>query len=161
MVKYIKHKNKKNKQKNIMQKNIVIIIVAVLISLGIGFYIGTVSSPIVTKTATVIQKDVKLQATVKALSSKLVVSSIVQGNVTKISGKILTLSDGTDTINISVGDTAQIYSFAPPTTAGKPAAPTKINFSALKVGDQLNVNIQVSASGDVQGISVLLIPPVK
>jgi hypothetical protein len=146
-----------------MQKNIAIItaVVAGIIILFAGFYIGTlVSSPTAQKTATIIQKDTRLQATIKALSSKLVVSSIAQGNVTKISGNTLTLSNGTDSADILISDNTSVFSIGAPVPGStKPAIPTKVNFLNIKVGDLLNVNIQVSASGDIQGTSITIIPP--
>lgn len=142
-----------------MQKNTAIIsaIVSGIVILFVGYYVGTlVSSPTVQKA---VQKDTKLQTAIKALSSKLVLSSIVQGNVTKISKNILTLSDGTDSIDVLMKDDAPIYSLASTGTATKPVTPAKVNFLSLKIGDQLNINIQVSAAGDIQGISAIIISP--
>jgi hypothetical protein len=143
-----------------MQKIIFVIITVIIgiIVLFTGFCIGSLSNTSITNTA-IVEKDAKLQTAINALSSGMVVSAVAQGNVTKISGKTLTLTSGTDSMDILIADNAQIFSFAPSGTASNAATPTKVNFLSIKTGDQLNVNIQVSASGDIQGTSVLIIPP--
>ncbi|MDO8619407.1 MAG: hypothetical protein Q7R49_05710, partial [Candidatus Daviesbacteria bacterium] len=60
-----------------------------------------------------------------------------------------------DNIKISIDDNSPIYSFANDST-GK-SVQEKVNFSEIKIGDNLNITIKLLADGKIQVQSVLVL----
>jgi hypothetical protein len=109
--------------------------------------------------APTIAKAVKYEATVKALSSKVVPSIIAYGQVTKIENKNITLTYNKETLTVPVMESANVYSFVPAEAGSKTTAPTqkKSTFSEIKVGDSLNITVKLSADGVLEGQSVIIL----
>jgi len=94
---------------------------------------------------------------VKTLSSKVVPSMIAYGAVSKIDGRTLTLTYGTDSIVVPVAEGAQVFSFTQTTTGSTPTQ-KEANFSDIKVGNSINVSLKLLSNGNLQGTSVIILP---
>jgi len=82
---------------------------------------------------------------------------VAYGQVSKVEGRAVTLTYGGNTLAINVKQDAPVYSFA---QAAGAAAPTqqKVDFSAVKVGDSVNIVLKMLASGDLEGQQVIILP---
>jgi hypothetical protein len=98
------------------------------------------------------------QAVVKTLSSKVVPSIIAYGTVSDIQGKTITLAYGTDSIKVPVTDGAQVFTFTQSTDPKVAPTQTKTDFSKIKKGDSLNVSLKLLPTGELQGVSVIILP---
>jgi len=96
-----------------------------------------------------LEKITKAAKILNAINSKVIPSPIAFGEITKISGRIVTLNYAGESLDISVKDNAQIYSFS--------QGQKQIDFSQIKVGDWLNITIEVLPDGQVQGLSVAVV----
>jgi hypothetical protein len=94
---------------------------------------------------------------INSLSSKVVSSMSASGKVKNISGRNITLTNLGDDLTITIADNAQIYSF---TLKTKGAAQTQqtAKFGDIKVGDNINVAVKLSPTGQMQGASVVILP---
>ena len=119
-------------------KKIVIILVLIIVGLGLlaGGFLGGV----------LYQKE-----KAKCLGSSKIIPLImvIKGQVTKISGKTVTLSDGTENFLIDINENAPIYSFSP----GNQAASS---FEAIKAGDNLDVSVKMLPDGQLNVLSVII-----
>lgn len=97
-----------------------------------------------------------------SLSSKVVSSIVAYGQVKSINGRNITLSNLGDELSILIADNAQVYSFSAP-VAGKNGvvAPVQqiIKFGDIKIGDSVNVSVKLLPSGQIQGTSIIILPP--
>lgn len=99
---------------------------------------------------------------ISSFSSKVISSMTAYGNIEKISGRIITLNNLDDSLNITVADNAQVYSFSAPVTdpktkITKAPAQQSVKFESLKVGDKVNLAIELLPSGDLQATSIVII----
>jgi len=91
----------------------------------------------------------------KNLNSKAVPSIIAYGQVTKIDGRNVTLSFNGDSVTIKINDSASINSFVK--SASGTTTQQKMNFSQIKKGDTLSVNVKLLPDGNLQGESVIIL----
>jgi pectate lyase len=131
---------------------ILILIGAVIFVLGGGLGISYQSQ----KTAAELEKT---QTLVKALSSKIISSIAVQGNVTAIDGKNITLNLEEENLTVSIKDDAKIYSFDFSVEEGKIPIQQELGLQDIKKGDRVNVGLKVSQDGQLEGVSVFVQPP--
>lgn len=89
----------------------------------------------------------------KTLASKTI-SVHAGGTVTKIDKMNITLSSGKDQLIVPVNKNAKVSVF---TSAQGSYQPDK--FSDVKVGDILNIDLQLSSDGKLQGQSVYIFRP--
>lgn len=94
-----------------------------------------------------------------ALSSKVISSIVAYGQVKNINGKNVTLSNLGDNLLISIADNAQVYSFTTPPGSAKNTAPVQQTgkFDDLKVGDNVNVAVKLLPTGQLEGVSVIIL----
>ncbi len=148
-------------------KNVVIAIVLGVLILVFGVGIGVVyqgqKSPVAQVES---QQNAQSASTIKALSSKVIPSVAAYGTITNINGRNLTVGYQTDSIVVPVNNDAKIYGFVVTSAVPKggilPKTSTtsqQINFSDIKKGDSVSVNIKVLASGKMEGLSVIVLPP--
>ena len=100
----------------------------------------------------------KLQAAT-SLSSKVISSITAYGQVTSIQGDTITLNNLGDNLPIIITSNARIFSFTAP-SKGSPAQQTA-SFSNIKVGNNVNVVMNLSSDGQMQGTSVIILPQTK
>jgi len=95
--------------------------------------------------------------------SKLINSIIAFGKISNVSGRTITLTSGTDTLEITMRANAQIYSFTTPTSSGGQLTGTPaqnvVAFEDIKVGDNLNVNMRMLPDGSFEGASAIIFAP--
>ena len=96
----------------------------------------------------------KTTAIIKDLSSKIILSSVAYGQVSKIEGRDITLSYNGDSIKINMTENIPIYYTND--SVGK-SVQQKVDFKAIKIGDTLNIIIKVLPDGQVQSQSVLIL----
>ena len=96
----------------------------------------------------------KATAIIKDLSSKIILSSVAYGQVSKIEGRDITLSYNGDSIKINMTENIPIYYTND--SVGK-SVQQKVDFKAIKIGDTLNIIIKVLPDGQVQSQSVLIL----
>ncbi len=134
------------------QKQRTILIIAIILLLAVGFLLGVLS-----------QKYNKVQVmkneAVNSLSSKTVSSITVYGKITNIEDRNITLSNLGDSLTVLMSPNARIYSFVG--TSGQ-ATTTQIvlPFENIKVGDSVNIILNLSDIGQMQGDSLIVLPPV-
>lgn len=90
------------------------------------------------------------------LSSKLVISMVVYGEVSKIDGRNVTLTFGGQKMTLNVGNNAKIYSFISSTpTPG--ATQQTVPFDQIKVGSKLNAAVAFTPDGSLSVQSVIIL----
>ena len=135
-----------------MSKFLAICILAAIIVFvvggGIAFYLYGTKTPQQKITSNLPQTNTPnvFEQTIKNLSSGVIVSSLAYGQITNVSGKNLTLTNGGDILTVPFSDSAKIY------TAGN----KEINFSDLKTGTNLSVNIKILPDGSIQAMSAFV-----
>ena len=87
----------------------------------------------------------------KILSSEVVPSIVSYGEVVKIDNRNITLSFNGDEITVEVIDGASIYGLGSDVGAGQ----YKMNFNQIKMGDYLNIVLNVDSNGNFTGDSVI------
>jgi len=140
---------------------IIILITAILVSLVLGAGLGIFYQ--MQKDATKIQAGEKNAAAIKDLSSDLVLSAVVYGEVSAINGKNITLSYNGKTMQVEIAADATIYSV--PTTSGSSQTPIttlpKAKISDIKTGNILNITMKVLPDGSLIGKTVGIISSSK
>lgn len=144
-----------------IKKIIIFLIISGVILFLFGFGLGIFYQ---TKTPKV-QQLIKSEPTIKALGSKVVQSAVAFGNVKKIDGRKITLGFEGDEISINIIDNAQIFSSIPrknPDT-GKlfTGNPLVAQFKDIGLGDQITINFNIGADGQMQGNSVYIFSKAK
>lgn len=91
----------------------------------------------------------------KNLNSKAVPSIIAYGQVTKIEGRNVTLSFNGDSVTVKVSDSASINSFVKDSAGA--TTQQKKDFSQIKNGDTLSINVKLLSDGNLQGESVIIL----
>lgn len=124
-------------------------LLALIVGIAAGFLIkGQMDTP----------KIEKADAVVKVMSSNLIPSLTVYGEVKEISGRNITLSYVGDTLTVPIKDDAKILAIQNDDPAG---AAKEVTLGDVKVGDFLNITLVVSREGIVEGTQVLIIPFVQ
>lgn len=99
----------------------------------------------------------KLNLTVNsysALKSGIITSIVATGKVGGISGRIVNLTLGKETMAIRIGDKAEIYSYSNAPSSEKVIK----NFSDIKIGDSLTLQVRLSADNQIEARSVVILP---
>lgn len=99
-------------------------------------------------------------------ASSLTGSKVVQsqwasarGEVVEIKDRILTLTADGDSLAIPIKETAELITLVKG-AGGLGSEPKEIKIDDIKVGDEVTVQIEVTAEGQIQGGSVtVLLPP--
>jgi preprotein translocase subunit YajC len=94
---------------------------------------------------------------VSSLSSKVITSVTAYGEITKIDGETLTISNAGETLSVLMANTAKVRILAPKEGSTTPVQ-QDAKFEDLKVGQKVNVIMKVSATGEMQGSSVVILP---
>lgn len=136
-----------------MNKALLVVAALVIFVLGGGagvFYQSQADAP-------QLQSVAKAEALIKNVSSGIIPSMVAYGQVSKVEGRNVTLSYAGDSLAISVKQDAPVYSFA---QAAGSTTPTqqKVDFSTIKVGNNLNIVLKMLASGDLEGQQVIILP---
>lgn len=98
--------------------------------------------------------QVQKAETLDMLSSEAVESIMAFGEVTNVSGRIVTLSFGEGkNLQIYIKDDAKIYNR---TMVNKKIVATEIKFEEIKNGVNLNIPITVSATGRLEAIAAVI-----
>lgn len=121
-------------------------LVCLVLGGGIGFFYKTLQSSSEGEKTTIITKN---------LTSKTIISSVVYGQVSKIEGRDITLSNEGDSLKINIPENIAIYSFANDST-GK-SVQTRVDLKAIKIGDTLNIAIKVLPNSQIQSQSVMIL----
>jgi len=140
-----------------------IIIIGSLILLGIGFFLGfSFQTPQVAPEQEETPQEEAPQI-LESISSKIISSITAMGKVTKISGDTITLTQGTENLSIRVKKGAKVSSFVTPTPVeqGETGAIEQktVSFEDIKVGDSLNIGLEILSDGTVEGLFVIIFPP--
>lgn len=145
-------------------KNLIVsfILGIIMLAVGVGLGVLFVGQKVIVAPSNTTQTTQTMSQSVKDLSSK-VVSVSASGSVTKISGRSITLSQQGDSMVIGIKSDAKIYSFISTSSGTNKGASTsqQVDFSSIKVGNNVSVNIKVLPSGEVEGFSVIILPPVS
>lgn len=131
-----------------------IVLLAVGYSVGKGFSLG--NQKIIPDTG----GQQQIIKTAGIISSKIVRTIIASGKVSNILGKIITITNEGENMDIFIKDDTQISSTSIIYSQGKPASSKQIpaKFSDIKTGDQLSVIIKVLPDGKIEAVSVTIFP---
>jgi len=132
-----------------MKKNNILILIIV----GLALFVVGSGAGVFYQT----QKDSLKVETIDKLSSKAVPSIVAYGQVEKIEGRDVALSYQEDALTVRVKDNAVIYSFIVD-SEGK-SSQQKVDFSEIKKGDNVNINVKVLETGELQGQQVYILLP--
>lgn len=133
------------------------LIIAGVVLLGIGYLGGALVEK--QKVSPQLEQLEKTAKTIKMLSSKTVTSIVVFGEVTNISDRTITVTYGTESIDVPIKEDAVIFSFE--NLTGEGVNPQKkIEFGEIKKDDNLNVSIRVLPTGELEGVALIVFPPV-
>ena len=125
---------------------------------GLGVFYQTQKDTLSVETASkaVVEAKTETDALTKTLTSKALSSITGSGQVTDIAGRNITLSSGGDSITFNLLGNAQILSFVADST-GK-MTQQKVDFSQIKKGDNLSVNLKLLPDGTLEGQAVMILP---
>jgi len=98
-------------------------------------------------------------AVIKSLSSKAVPSIVAYGQVAKVDGKNVTISYMSDSVTVHIADSAQVYSFAKTGAKGTSSTQQNANFTDIKKGDTVSINLKLLADGTLEGSTVNILIP--
>ena len=99
----------------------------------------------------------KTTSIINFLSSEEFSRITVFGKAEKIEGRDITLlSEKGDSLKVSVIENSPVYSFVKD-NAGKPVRKI-VKFEEIKIGDNLNITIKLLPDGQLQGLSVIILP---
>jgi len=93
----------------------------------------------------------KAQSVFKILSSDVVPSIVSYGTVTNIDGRKITMAFNNDLITVKIKDSAAIYNLVGDNGNDQ----SKADFNQIKIGDSLNVTVDVNTDGTFEGESVI------
>lgn len=135
-----------------MNKTTLIILISVAV-VAVAFASGAVGM-LIQKQA--MAPQIKALNELSQLKSKVIGSVVAYGKVESISGRTVTLKNGTDVLAIKVNDSAQTSSI----TANGNSAPTQkvVSFSEVKVGNSVSIGVKVAEDGTLNGVSVIIFP---
>jgi len=97
----------------------------------------------------------------KYFESKVIdnISAFASGQVTKISGRNLTLIKEGKEFTISINEDAKISQLIPPKEPSIPPEKNDIKLEEIKVGDKVTVGARLDANASLRGVSVTVLPP--
>ena len=129
-----------------------------IVFLGVGYFAGVTLEK--QKNAPELEKIERATKILRAVNSRVIPSPVAFGEITNISGRVLTLAYAGESLDILIKENAQIY-FLPQVTAGTQdtVKERNIDFSEIKVGDWSNITLEISPDGQVEGLSVITFSP--
>ena len=127
--------------------SIILVIVAIVVLFVVGMFVG-INYQTQKTSAQIKQAQVALDL-VKKLNSKVVSSVIVYGNVAKISGSLVTLNFGKETMEFDIPDSAKISIFKSTAKAG---------LKDIEKGQRLNMITNVTPAGELVIKSIVIYP---
>jgi len=137
---------------------VISLVVAGIIFASGGFFCGVLSEK--QRVAPDIAKISNLQRVENIVSSKVVSSIIARGKVSKISGKTITLTSNSESIDIFVRENTVFLSRFTPGADGKLPKTTvlekPLGFSDIKIGSTLSATIIISPAGAAEAVSVAI-----
>ncbi len=110
-------------------------------------------------------------ASLKSLTSPVILSISAYGKITNINGRNVTITRGKDAMVLALKSDANISSVAfaapgpLPSGSKKPASPAptptvkQLSLQDLKVGNDVTARVRVLASGQIEGLSVTVLAP--
>lgn len=142
-----------------MKKQILLLIIGALVIFVVAGVLGIYYQQQRMTSQILVQQESaqKMQAVVKALSSNMVNSLSVYGQVTNINGQDLILTFAGDIIAVHIKDNAPISSFAS-ASAGGVASQPQVKFSDIKNGNSLTIELKVLPDGQLEGQSIIVAP---
>ena len=121
-------------------------IAILLVGGGLGVvYQKSTSSPSTANTAA-------SQDFLTKLNSKVISSMVAYGDVTKVSGKAITLTTEGQSLTVTMKDNAT-YTMRVPATSTTKASSKKATLSDVKVGNKINISLDLSDTGELLGTS--------
>ena len=129
------------------KKTLIIVIVLIVAGLGFGLLIGGYIGGTLCQQG----KNKPLENAIDPLkclgSSKIISAVSASGEVTKISGRTVTLSNGIENFPVIINEDTPIYSLI---------SGVKSSFEAIKVGDNLDVNIKVLSNDQLVIFGIII-----
>jgi len=144
---------------------VIIVLIGGAILLGAGYLAGVSLEK--ERTAPDLEKLEKLEKINNVLNSfnslKVIPSIVAFGEVTEISGRTVTLTYGAENLPIKIKENAKISSLTAlvPDVEGGQVVPEQktVEFKDIKIGDNLNVSLRLLPEGELEGLSVIIFPP--
>jgi hypothetical protein len=130
--------------------NLTILVVVGVIFLVVGAALGIFYQ---------VQRDIPSLAAVKTLSSKVIPAIAAYGDVTKVDDRNVTLSFNGDSLTVRIKENSPVVKFARASVGNPNPAEQKVDFKDIKVGDSLSVSVKVLPDGQLEGVSVIILPP--
>lgn len=140
--------------------NIVILLVVIVVLFVLGFGFGMMYQK--QNGGTPNQAPSGL---LRDLTNNVITSIVGYGEITAIDGRSITISNQGGTVTAEVNEDAQVLIFNKPAeqpqvgTAQQLPKRTLSDFSALKVGDVVTVDVNVSEDGKLRIASVVIVSP--
>ena len=131
--------------------NLNLIIIVGLVGLIFGAVVGySFSLPSTESQPSVVEKEA-------LFSSKVIISQNINasGEISEISGRVITLTAEKDTLKITVSEEANLGVYV---RTGDKVELEKIEFTDIKVGDKVNVVATLDAGGEINGVNVVVLP---
>jgi hypothetical protein len=133
---------------------VVLVLIVAVVVISLSFFIGR-------QVGIFYQSQQNDSATrdelVSKLSSKLVVSIVVYGQVTKIEGRNVTLAFGGQQMTLMVGNNAKILTLSS-NVSSRDSGQKEGVFGDIKLGDKLNMVVTLSQSGQLLVQSAVILP---
>ena len=133
------------------KKQLIILIASAVVALIIGILLGILYVKL-------ISVDGSRAKVVNSLSSKLITSVTSYGQISAIDGRSITINYSGESLVVPIVEKAKVLSLE----MGKTGPTQKeVEFSAIKVGDNVNIFLKVLDDGKMQGTSVVIFPASK
>lgn len=141
----------------------ILIILLGLVLLSIGFYAGFLLGTDKAKSAKP-QDSVSCLEKVSKMNN-LVGSKVIQGvsiyavgEVTKISGRSITVTSEGEALEIPISNDAETFIMVSDKTLKNNYVPEAIGFAEIKVGDMVTIAIKIKLNGEFEGTAVRVFP---
>lgn len=129
---------------------IILLVIGGIVILVVGVFSGILAERQITG-----PKLEKAKAALQIIGSKLVPSITVFGEVKNISGRDVVLEYVGESVTVKVKNDAQIV------TLLKEGGQREAKFEDLKIGDFVNVSLNITQDGEVEGSQVRIIELIK
>lgn len=122
-----------------------------IVGLGSGFLYAQQASLWPQQNSSQIASAQAMATAIKSLSSKLISGIHAYGRITQINPQNIVLSDNGNNLAIKIGSATQVSTFAS-------SVEKKIDISALKLADNLNVTLNLLPDGTLTASSIVIQP---
>ncbi|MDP2741818.1 MAG: hypothetical protein Q8O66_04000 [bacterium] len=142
---------------------VVSIIFGGIVLLAVGYFVGIGFTTQNQKIISDCEEPQQITKTVGAISSKMIQSIVAFGKVSNISDRTIVITDGEENMSIYVKEDIQISSFILATadkggTSSTTSKQIKVEFSDIKIGDQVSTTIKILPDNKIEAVSVIIIP---